>query len=231
MKRRNFVKTAGGILALGPASSLAASIGPSIGNVHVKPDGASQPSTIRVKDDHIVIESSTLSAVIRNGFLVTLKSKATGENYIGSFDDTRYSALDIIYPGPESVEFSEKNFRSITLKQVSDQRAEIIFHSWHGDGVVAVYADDSTGDLIVEPSAYSSRPGVLACRWNMPGIRTDLKIVAPFFQGVSLNLDDPLIRDFRWPWPMYWEAALVILQSSKGGFYVHTQDTRYRYKA
>jgi len=72
---------------------------------------------------------------------------------------------------------------------------EIIFHGWNGDGIITISADDATGDLIIEPSAYSSRPEVLACRWNIPGIRHDLQIVAPVFQGVKLKLDDPLIND------------------------------------
>jgi len=97
--------------------------------------------------------------------------------------------------------------------------------------VISISADDESGDLIIEPSAYSSRPGVLACRWNMPGIRHDLDLVAPFFQGVKLKLDDSLIRNSRWIWPMSWEAGLAILQSASGGFYIHTQDTGYRYKA
>ena len=48
----------------------------------------------------------------------------------------------------------------------------------------------------------------------MPGIRHDLDLVAPLFQGVKLKLDDSLIRDSRWIWPMSWEAGLAILQSA-----------------
>jgi hypothetical protein len=97
--------------------------------------------------------------------------------------------------------------------------------------VVTVRTDNATGDLIIEPSAYSSRPGVLACRWNIPGIKQDLQLVAPFFQGIKLKLDDPLIYDSRWIWPYSWEAGLAILQSANGGFFIHTQDTSYKYKS
>jgi len=63
------------------------------------------------------------------------------------------------------------------------------------------------------------------------GLRSDLKLVAPFFQGVKLPLDDSLIKDSHWEWPFFWEAGLAILQGDQGGFWVHTQDNRYRYKA
>jgi hypothetical protein len=62
------------------------------------------------------------------------------------------------------VEVNEEKFGRIETYQISDQRAEIVFHSWDGDGVLSIYADAEKGDLLIEPSAYSSRPGVLACR-------------------------------------------------------------------
>jgi hypothetical protein len=163
--------------------------------------------------------------------MTSLKSKISGEEFIKIFGVGNYSALQIIYPNEEVVEFDEKNFSELSYHQVSDQPAEIIFHSWHGDGVITIYTDDETGDLIIEPSAYSSRPEVLACRWNIPGIRPDLQLVAPFFQGIKLKLDDSLIAGSRWAWPFYWEAGLAILQSAKGGFFIHTRDTHYKYKA
>ena len=61
-------------------------------------------------------------------------------------------------------------------------------------------------------------------------MQDDLDLVAPFFQGVKLKLDDPLLAR-RWFWPQFWEAGLAILQGRQGGFWVHCQDDRYRYKA
>ena len=72
---------------------------------------------------------------------------------------------------------------------------------WRGDGVIGIEADAETGDLVVEPSAFSSRPGVRACRWVMKGLRRETRLTAPLYQGVSLPLDDTLIRNTRWAWP------------------------------
>ncbi|HET6427845.1 MAG TPA: DUF6259 domain-containing protein, partial [Phycisphaerae bacterium] len=120
---------------------------------------------------------------------------------------------------------------TITPRVLSDTRAEVRFHGWDGDGVLAITECPATGELVVEPSACSSRAGILACRWNLPGLGDDLKLVAPLFQGVRLELPDELIRGRRWRWPFQWEAALAILEGQGGGFWVHAQDTRYRYKA
>ena len=97
--------------------------------------------------------------------------------------------------------------------------------------MITISGDPETGDLVVEPEAFSSRPGVRACRWTIGGLRPDLDLVAPFFQGVRLSLDDALLRDSHWPWPMHWEAGLAILAGRASGFWVHARDDRYRYKA
>ena len=231
MERRKFIKTAGEAAIITPVIPLITG-GQSSGKTT---KSANRPevfkSTVLVKEDSIFVTTSTLTATMTNGSLTSLKNKLTGEEFITSFDTGIFTALQILYPSSELADISSANFGKLTLNQVSDKKAEFIIHSWHGDGVITVSADDETGDLLIEPSAYSSRPGVLACRWNMAGIRHDLELVAPLFQGVKLKLDDSLIRDSRWNWPMSWEAGLAILQSVSGGFYIHTEDTGYRYKA
>jgi len=119
---------------------------------------------------------------------------------------------------------------TVSVHALSPTRADVRLHGWDADGVIAVSEDVESGDLIVEPSAYSSRPGVLSVRWPLPGVAKGTDLVAPFFQGVRLPLDDPLIQR-RWFWPQFWEAGLAIFQSSGGGFWVHCRDDRYRYKA
>lgn len=179
----------------------------------------------------IQVETGTLSAVIEKGFLTSLKSKATGEEQIAAFDRKQSDALQLIYRQGEIVDVGEQRFGQIESRQVSDKRAEVIFHNWNGDGVIAVSADAETGDLIIEPGAFSSRPGVRACRWVLKGLKPGTKLAAPLYQGVSLPLDDTLVRNTHWAWPMGWEAGLAVFQTGEGGFWVHCEDDRYRYKA
>ncbi|MCC7499783.1 MAG: hypothetical protein IT160_19540 [Bryobacterales bacterium] len=187
---------------------------------------------LSVGDDGVIhAETATLTARIEKGFLTSLRSKASGEEFITGFDTTRQGALHLIYARGEAVDATAQNFGKVETRKISDQRAEVTFENWNVDGVITVSADPATGDLVMEPAAYSSRPGVRSCRWSLMGLRRDLKLVAPFFQGISLRLDDPLIRDTRWEWPLGWEAGLAIFQAPGGGFSVHAQDTRYRYKS
>jgi hypothetical protein len=227
MERRNFIKTAG-------YSAAATVISPKLGETAII-DSSSQPAwyrgTVKVTDNKIVIDTFSLSATIEKGVITSLKDKQSGEEFIEKPDITNFRALQLLYRNNELININEEKFGSTETRQLSEQRAEVRFNSWDGDGVLNVSVDDITGDLVIEPSAYSSRPGVFACRWNISGIKPSLDLVAPFFQGVKLKMDDPLIKNSRWRWPSDWEAGLAIFQSKERGFWIHTEDTQYRFKA
>lgn len=228
MNRRSFLKAAGSSIALGHAVSVSA--GPTSAEGSPIEMSRSREASIQVRDGILYIDTPTQTAVMEKGILTSLKSKQTSEVFIRKTDASG-PALQLLYRGGETVSVDQSKFGTIETHALSPHRAEVVFHSWDADGVLTVSVEPETGDILVEPAAYSSRSGVLACRWNLPGLRSDLKLVAPFFQGVKLPLDDPLIKDSHWEWPFFWEAGLAILQAEQGGFWVHTQDNRYRYKA
>lgn len=184
---------------------------------------------LSVRDNRIHVETKTLSATIDNGFLTSLVSHLDGEEYLRC-PNPAGSALQLVYPGRDAVGVASSLAAEVSAHALSPTRAQFRFGGWDADGVLTVSEDPESGELIVEPAAYSSRPGVLACRWRVPGIRQDLELVAPFFQGVRLRLAEPLLER-RWFWPQFWEAGLAILQGRAGGFWVHCRDDRYRYKA
>jgi hypothetical protein len=229
MKRRNFIKTAG-------ITAVSTIVTPmpetkSVATTLSGPSAQVTPATVKVTGGRVYVETFSLSAVIDKGIIISLKDKTSGEEFIEKPDVTNYRALQLLYRNNELLNINEEKFGSTEVHQISDKRAEILFHSWDGDGVLVISADDSTGDMLIEPSASTSRPGVLACRWNMTGLKQSLEIVAPFFQGIRMKLPDPLIKNIRWGWPFQWEAGLAILQSSDGGFWIHTRDDKYRFKA
>lgn len=229
MDRRNFLKVAGSSVALSRA--VPASAVPSPDEASAGGTPRSREASIKVRDGVLLIDTPTQTAVMEKGVLTSLKSKQTGEVFIDRENVASRPALQLLYRGGETVSVDESKFGTVHTHALSDFRAEVVFHSWDADGVLNVSVEPETGDIVVEPAAYSSRSGVLACRWNLVGLRSDLRLVAPFFQGVKLPLDDPLIKDSHWEWPFFWEVGLAILEGGRGGFWVHTQDDRYRYKA
>ena len=209
----------GAVMLLGPAAPAARE--------------GSQREMVRVEGDRVLVETGTLTAVIEKGSITSLRSRRTGEEFIRPFDVSQEAALQLLYRSWDLVQLNDRAPKEgeIRCLQLSPDRAQVIFHCWDGDGVIEISTDPESGDLVIEPSAYSSRPGVVSCRWVIRGLREDLELVAPVKQGLRLPLDDPLIKGSRWEWPMFWEAQLAILQGDKSGLWVHSQDTRFRYKA
>ena len=225
--RRSFLK---GTAAAAAARAMTAAGFGKAGRTRTQAGPAAGRAAIEVRGGQLLVETRTLTAVIDKGQMTSLKNKATGEEYIdGRTPDA--VPLQLLYRGGDTVAIDESRFGTVRCRSVSEGRAEVLFHGWDADGVIAVSADPESGDLVVEPSAYSSRPGVRACRWTVGGIHAGLELVAPLFQGIKLKLDDPLLRGSRWTWPQAWEAGFAVLQGRGGGFWVHTRDSAYRYKA
>jgi hypothetical protein len=183
---------------------------------------------INVQKGRIIVETTTLRAVIERGAITALQSKLDKKQYLRA--DRSSVPLELVYIGQEVVPLGSEPGEGITNLRVDDRRAEVRIEAWNGDGVIAIGEDPLTGDLLVEPGGYASRPGLRACRYSLAGIAPELELIAPFWQGVRLSLDDPLVRGSFWDWPRSWEAGMVILQGKGGGLWVHCRDDRYRYK-
>lgn len=189
---------------------------------------------LSIENNRLVARTKTLSAVFECGTLISLKSNADGREFIRPRTAEAGCAtypLQLLYANKELVPLGGHNGDRVSLLRINDTRAEIRFESWYGDGVLSVSEDTQTGELVLEPSGYASRPGLRAVQYTLAGLDASLELVAPFFQGIKLPLEDGLIHNTRWHWPHFWEAGLAILQGQGGGFWVHCRDTQYRYKA
>ena len=186
---------------------------------------------LTVDGEFLTVETGTLSARFDTGCLVSLVRKSDGQEFIAASEARAQPALELLYQDGSVSALSGAPGDRATCRRLNGFSAEYRFEAWRGDGILAISEDPESGDLVIEPSGYASRPGLRACRWNLGGIAPDLKLVAPFFQGVMLDLGDPLIAGARWAWPHSWEAGLAILQGARGGAWVHCRDDGHRFKA
>lgn len=185
---------------------------------------------IQAHDDRVEICTKTLLATMRNGWLTSLKSRSTGEDFVGECDPAAGSAMELVYAGNQSVPISGGSLARRVVTQITDNMVEIRCHNWHGDGILLLSEDADTGDLLIEPSAFSSRAGVRSVRYQLCGLRRDLHLVAPLYQGCDMAFDDPLVAGRRYEWPMTWEAGMVVAAGARGGVWMHTQDSAHRFK-
>ena len=191
---------------------------------------------MKLENNILTVETATQTATFENGIITSLVSKINGKKYIET--DASEVGVHIVWAGNESMRL---NTGSVECHLLSEKRAEFIYHSWYGDGVTYISADDETGDILIRPSATSGRPGVKGCAFNIKGINKDLYALTPTCQGLKLKLDDPLYCGFGkgdpvaepgtiYEWPMKWEIGLVIFESesqNKDGFWVHCRDDKY----
>jgi hypothetical protein len=178
----------------------------------------------------IRVETRTLSAVIEDGFVMSFAQPGQAP-LIAPFDRVGQSSLQLIYANGDTVDLVNAKYGTITTLVLSETCVEVRFQAWDAEGLLVFSECPETGALLVEPSAFSLRPGVLGCRWNLFGISKDLDLIAPIHQGIRLKWDDPLIANSHWDWPHAWEAGFAVAQGKGEGFWVHTRDDRYRQKA
>lgn len=184
---------------------------------------------IRVTGTTVTVSTKTLDAVLEAGALVSLRGKDGREYLTEAAKDS--PALEIVFRGGDKRAVKACPQGSLSCVALSDTCAEIRFDALDGVGVLTLSEDEENGDLLVEPEVSSARFGVLAARWTVAGFRPDMKLTAPFFQGIDMDPEDSLIRGRRWIWPHRWEAGLCILHDGEGGFWIHCRDTAYRAKS
>jgi hypothetical protein len=171
-----------------------------------------------------------MTASLLNGWIVSMRSKETGEEYVSGAQPGEGSVLELIYAGNEAVAVSSGPLSSGTAFQITDTMAELRFHNWEADGILLLSEDTETGDLLIEPSAYSSRAGVRSVRYNFGGLRHDLRAVVPLYQGLEMDFNDPALAGYRAEWPKTWEAGFIIAAAEKGGVWASIQDSEHRFK-
>ena len=185
---------------------------------------------ITVREGIITAETRTQTAVFERGTLISLRDRK-GREYVSNSPDAE--ALYIVYRGGEKVPLKNTGLGTVTVRRISDTRADVFFESWDGDGMLSVSEDEETGDILIEPEVTSARKGILAARLPIGGIGERMNLVAPLFQGIDLPVGDELIRNKKYIWPSAWEAGLAIFldHETDTGFWVHTRDSRYRPKS
>jgi hypothetical protein len=184
---------------------------------------------ILIDKNIITVSTKTLDAVINNGALVSLCDKK-GVRFVEA-DAEKNEVLRILYRHSETVPVKNTRSGAVYTHSLSDTCAEIRFDAWDGNGLITITEDTETGDLCIEPEVTSARQGILACRYTVEGICGGYRLVAPFYQGIDMELDDILLSGRKWQWPFMWEAGLCILHNGENGFWVHCEDDRYRAKS
>ncbi len=183
------------------------------------------------ENGRIRVETKTLNADLLNGKLVRVESRKSGKVFISDGNTDMRAPLQLVFAGNTRVDLNPgARNGSAEITKFSDLRADIRFSTWNGAGIISVSEDPVTGDLLIEPSGFSSRPGLRSVRWDVAGLREDAELVAPLFQGVKTGLNDPMIRGSRFIYPYKWESNFIAFHSGKDGIWIRSEDDPYRFR-
>ncbi|MGC9348210.1 MAG: DUF6259 domain-containing protein [Anaerolineae bacterium] len=169
---------------------------------------------------------------ISEGHLTSIRNVRTGEEFLDRGLQDEVPMFELLHQNgkitPLGVHPLASEFHYTLL---TDRIAEMVLSDWECDVSVRIAIDEETGDILMEPSAWTMQAGVAGVGMNVPGIRQDLQVVAPFQQGVKLPLDHPQMGGKYALWPSHWEAGFLVFDGGESGFTVQTWDDHQLYKA
>jgi hypothetical protein len=187
---------------------------------------------IRKTETGLIIESRTTIVEISEGRLTSIRNRQTGEEFLDKGLQSNVPTFELLRQNGTTVPLGIHPLASeFHYTVLTDRIAEMVLNDWECDVSVRIAIDEKTGDVLIEPSAWTMQGGIAGLGMNVPGIRQDLQVVGPFQQGVRLPLDHPQMTGKYAIWPSQWEAGFLVFDGGKSGFTVQAWDDHFIYKA
>ncbi|NLG51815.1 MAG: hypothetical protein GX552_17055 [Chloroflexi bacterium] len=186
---------------------------------------------IRLTEKGLLIESATTRIEFEGIRIVSIQDAVTGEEFLDRGLAPEVPGMELLHQTGKISPLGVHPLASqVHYTLLTDQIAEIVLNDWECDVSVRVRVDEETGDILLEPSAWTMQSGIAGVGLNVPGVREDLYVVAPFQQGTRLPLAHPQIQGTRAVWPNSWEAGFLVFEGQGSGFSVQTWDDHFIFK-
>jgi hypothetical protein len=138
----------------------------------------------------------------RDGVLVRLQNRLTGEQFV---------APDGNVP-PTGARVARDNVLS------ASETAQITHH-----------VSTKGNDFVIHQKAAVKTPPLVGVSWGIAELAEGVEVLVPGHSGLQFGPGAP-DGEHRFTWPMSWEAQFVLLQSTRGGFLVMSDDTTMQFK-
>jgi hypothetical protein len=186
---------------------------------------------IRLTEKGLIAESRTTIVEFEGIRLVSLKDAASGEEFLDRALGEGVPGFELQHQNGVVSPLGVHPLASqVSYTLLTERIAEIVLNDWECDLSVRVSVDEQSGDILLEPSAWTMQGGVAGLGLNIPGVRADLQVVGPFQQGARAGMTHPQMAGKVADWPANWEAGFLILAGRESGFSVQTWDERFIYK-
>ena len=186
---------------------------------------------IQLTEKGIVITSKTTTVEFEGVRIVSLKDAVTGEEFLDRGLGEDVPGFELLHQSGKRSPLGVHPIASqVHYTRLTDRIAEIVLNDWECDVSIRVSVDEATGDILLEPSAWTMQGGVAGLGMSVPGIREDLDVVGPFQQGAKAPLAHPQMQGKDAGWPNTWEAGFLVFAGAASGFTVQTWDTSFIHK-
>ena len=181
---------------------------------------------IDLRGEGLVARSRTTEVAFEGTRLVAIGDAVTGETFLERGLAEGVPGFELLHQSGKRSPLGVHPMASeVHYKVLTERVAEIVLNDWECDVSIRVSVDEESGDILIEPSAWTMQGGVAGLAMNVAGIREDLEVVAPFQQGVKAAMAHPQIQGKEATWPNGWEAGLLVFAGVESGFTVQAWDT------
>ncbi len=187
---------------------------------------------IHLTEKGLVAETNTTLVEFEGARIVSIRDPASGEEFLDRSLGEAAPGFELLHQSGKVSPLGVHPLASqVHFHLLTDSLAEIVLNDWECDVSARVSLDAGTGDILVEPSAWSLQGGIAGLGMNVPGVRQDLWLVGPFQQGARLPLAHPQMQAKTSTWPDNWEAGFLVFDGGRSGFTVQAWDSSYLYKS
>ena len=186
---------------------------------------------IQLTEKGLTARSRTTEVAFEGVRLVSIRDAVTGETFLDAGLAGDVPGFELLHQSGKRSPLGVHPLASeVHYTLLTDRVAEIVLHDWECDLSIRVSVDEGSGDILVEPSAWTMQGGVAGVGMNVPGIRQELEVVAPFQQGARAAMVHPQMQGKEATWPSGWEAGFLVFAAPESGFTVQAWDTDFIFK-
>ena len=186
---------------------------------------ATEPS-VKVEGQRVTALTQSITVVFDGPALVSIRDLGTSTEFIHAAPPP--NPLDVYFLNGETV--GQDKHQKITVLQVSPLAARVTIVGEDSKRSLLITVDQDTGDVLVTPDGAAQRRGVRSVGLKVP-VHGEAELILPVLNGLRVKTGNPQPVDNRFPWPVNWDAQLVIAQRDQASMMIHCEDRTEQYKA
>ena len=186
---------------------------------------------IRKTEQGLVVESTTTIVEFKQDRIVSIRDARSGEEFLDPALQQGVPGFELLHQNGKTSPLGVHPLaHQVHTTLLTGQIAEMVVNDWECDVSTRITIDEPTGDILIEPSAWTMQGGIAGLGLNVAGIRTDLQLVGPFQQGIRLPMDHPQMKGKYALWPSDWEAGFLVFENGQSEFSIQAWDSHFLFK-